>query len=120
MALLNAEGNLTTLRVVDVGTAFGPPTDRIDVEVIFRLDSQPENAIGFRLRDDGNRPVRQGMLDLLRDAFNRGWVVHTDFEIGEGKKNGIAIRVWLTRPQGRPAQPEMHPIVVGPVIAPRQ
>lgn len=119
MALLNAEGRLTMLRVVNVGTAFGPPSDRIDVEVVFQLHNH-DGAIGFRLRDDKDRPVRQGMLDLLRDAFNLGWTVHTDYEIEAPRKNGIAIRVWLTRPASRPPQLERHPIVVGPVVSPRQ
>jgi hypothetical protein len=75
MALLQSTGKLTFLRVHDVGTAFGPPTDRIDVEVVMKLSSQPDRAMGFQLRNDGNRPARQGMLDLLRDAFNHNWTV---------------------------------------------
>jgi hypothetical protein len=117
MALLNVEGRLSQLRVVDVQTAFGPPTDRIDAEVIFRLEGK-EGAFGFQLRDDPNRAVRQGMLDLLRDAFNHGWTVHADYEIQPPKTNGIAIRVWITRPPGGPPPLKAQPIVVGPVVTP--
>jgi hypothetical protein len=96
MALLQATGKLSLLRVHDVGTKFGPPTDQIDVEVVFRIQND-DRSFGFQLRTDGNRAARHGMLDLLRDAFNHSWTVTTDFEIDPGKKNGLAIRVWLTR-----------------------
>ena len=47
MALLNFQGHLKLLRVHDVGTKFGPPTDQIDTEVVFMLDTQPTHAYGF-------------------------------------------------------------------------
>lgn len=97
MALVQSTGKLTFLRVHDVGTAFGPPTDRIDVEVVMKLSSQPDRAMGFQLRNDGNRPARQGMLDLLRDAFNHNWNVSVDYDLDAGRKNGVAIRVALTK-----------------------
>jgi len=96
MALKQSTGKLELLRVHDVGTKFGPPSDQIDVEVVFQFNND-ERRFGFQLRADGNRAARQGMLDILRDAFNHGWTVTTDFEIDEGKKNGQAIRVWLTK-----------------------
>jgi hypothetical protein len=97
MALLQSKGKLTFLRVHDVGTRFGPNTDQIDVEVVMKLDSQPDRAMGFQLRNDNNRPARQGMLDLLRDAFNHNWTVSVDYNLDTGKKNGVAIRVALTK-----------------------
>jgi hypothetical protein len=97
MAYLEASGKLTFLRVNDVGTGFGPDLDHIDVEVIMKLGSEPNRAMGFRLRNDGNRPARQGMLDLLRDAFSHNWNVVVDYELDEGKQNGIADRVALTK-----------------------
>jgi hypothetical protein len=96
-----ASGKLTRLQVHEVGTKYGPPGDEIDVEVVIQLTSQPNNAIGFQLRDDGNRPVHQGMLDLLRDAFHNGWTVTVDYQIEPGKKNGVIYRVWLTKPEVR-------------------
>jgi len=97
MPLQNSAGKVTLLRVHEVGTAYGPATDSIDVEVVFQLDTLPNNAIGFKLRNDTSRPVHEAMLDLLRDAFTFGWTVHVDFEIGTGKRNGTVLRVWLTR-----------------------
>ena len=97
MALLESSGKITFLRVHDVGTAFGPANDRIDVEVVVKLDSRPQNAFGFQLRNDGNRPARAGMLDLLRDAFNHNWTVTLDYNLDTGKSNGIIIRTALTK-----------------------
>lgn len=95
-AQVNARGHLTMLRVHDLGTAFGPPTDKIDVEVVITLDSQPGKAFGFQLRNDTKLPARQGMLDLLRDAFGSNAVVNIDFITPPGKNNGTIIRTWLT------------------------
>ena len=97
MALLNFNGKLTMLRVHDVGSKFGPPSDQIDVEVVFKLNTQPDKAFGFTMRNDGNGPAHRGMLDLLRSGFDHNWSVSTDAEIGDGKKNGKSIRVWLTK-----------------------
>ena len=103
-ALLQRQGKVTFLRVHDVGTAFGPPGDQIDVEVVFQLDTAPLKSFGFQVRNDGNRAARQGMLDLLRDAFNRGWTVIVDFDIDDpvNDNNGVAIRVALTGNQQPP------------------
>ena len=97
MALLESSGRITFLRVHDVGTGFGPPTDSIDVEVVIKLDTMPNNAFGFQLRNDNNRPARSGMLDLLRDAFNHNWVVVIDYNLDAGKTNGVIIRTALTK-----------------------
>jgi hypothetical protein len=97
MALLQSTGKLTFLRVHDVGTKFGPATDQIDVEAVMKLSSQPDRSMGFQLRNDSNRPARQGMLDLLRDAFDHNWTVTVDYNVDSGKKNGVAIRVALTK-----------------------
>jgi hypothetical protein len=66
------------------------------VEVVFQF-SNDERHFGFQLRADKQRVAHQGMLDILRDAFNYDWRVTTDFEIEEDKKNGKSIRVWLTK-----------------------
>lgn len=97
MALIQSTGKLTFLRVHDVGTKFGPGSDQIDAEVIMKLDSQPDRAMGFQLRNDGNRPARQGMLDLLRDAMNHNWSVTVDYDLDSGKRNGVAMRVALRK-----------------------
>ena len=95
--LINASGQLTLLRVHDVGTQYGPPKDRIDVEVVIRLNTRPGQAFGFKLRNDTNALVHQGMLDLLRDAYVNNWTVNIDYLIDPGKKNGVIIRTWLQK-----------------------
>ncbi len=97
MALLQNSGKITLLHINDVGGKYGPPTDQIDVEVVIKLSSKPDESYGFQLRNDANRPVRQGMLDLLRDAFNNNWTVRVDYNIETGKKNGVIIRTMLTK-----------------------
>ena len=97
MPLQNATGKVTLLRVHEMGSGYGPSTDSLDVEVVFQMDTIPTISIGFKLRADADRPVHEGMLDLLRDAFTFGWTAHVDYEIGAGKRNGTALRVWLTR-----------------------
>jgi hypothetical protein len=95
--LLQSTGKITFLRVHDVGSGFGPPSDFIDVEVVVQLDSRPGESFGFQLRADANRAARQGMLDLLRDAFDKNVNVTIDYNIEPPKKNGVIIRVALRK-----------------------
>jgi hypothetical protein len=53
-------GLITLLRVNEVGTGYGPPDDFLDAEVIVWLDSEPEKAFGFQLRNGGSLPDAQG------------------------------------------------------------
>lgn len=96
--LVQSSGKITFLRVHDVGTGFGPPSDAIDVEVVVQINTRPGESFGFQLRNDNNRAARQGMLDLLRDAFNSNATVVLDYEVDPPKKNGVIIRVALTKP----------------------
>lgn len=97
--LISSTGKVKELRVVELGTKHGPPTDQIDVEVVAELDTVPDRGMGFQLRDDQNRPVRQGMLDLLRDAFQLGCQTRIEYSIDldAGKKNGVILRVILIK-----------------------
>ena len=97
MALLQSTGKLTFLRVHEVGGKFGPPTDQIDVEAVFKVHTEPARAMGFQVRNNDDRPVRQGMLDLLRDAFSNDLTVVVDYDLDTGKNNGVAIRVALKK-----------------------
>jgi len=95
--LKNSQGKLTFLRAHDVGTGWGPPSDQLDVEVVFMLDSVPQGAFGFQLRTDANEPVREAMVGLLRDAFVNKLKVSVDYFIDPGKHNGRAFRIALVR-----------------------
>ena len=97
---LTLSGQLSLLRVHERGSGFGPASDFIDVEVVVQFVGRPADAFGFQLRSDANLPARQGMLDLLRSSFNRGWIANIDHETPAGKHNGIIVRVWLTKPAG--------------------
>jgi hypothetical protein len=50
--LKQTSGKLNVLRVHDVGTRYGPPTDQINVEVVITLKNKPGYAFGFQLRND--------------------------------------------------------------------
>jgi hypothetical protein len=91
-SIIAVEGKITFLRVHDVGTKYGPPTDQIDVEVVIQLDSKPGKAFGFQLRDDENEGAHRGMLDLLRDAFNQDRRIRIDY-VRTGLRNGLILRV---------------------------
>jgi hypothetical protein len=54
--------------------------------------SVPDRGLGFQLRDDANRPVRQGMLDQLRDVFRDGRRVRLEY-VRTGCRVGTLIRV---------------------------
>lgn len=95
--LLESKGRITFLRVHDVGTGFGPPTDFLDVEVVIQLDTQPGKSFGFQLRNDNNRPAREGMLGLLRDAFANNFPVLIDYYVTPPKVNGVIIRVAVVK-----------------------
>ena len=89
--LASAQGRITFLRVHDVGTGFGPPSDFIDVEVVIALDTLPGRGFGFQLRADDKEFEAQGMLDILRDAYNRNSRVTIDY-IRTGFRNGRIVR----------------------------
>lgn len=91
--LTSTKGRVTTLRVHDVGTKYGPHWDQIDVEVVFRLDTEPNRAFGFQLRDDANGAAHKEMLDLMRTAFKRNAPVTIDYT--PGWSNGLVLRAWL-------------------------
>jgi len=85
-------GQISLLRINDVGTGYGPPEDFLDAEVIVLLDSEPEKAFGLQLRSDANRPMADGMLGLLRDCFNRNRPVRLEF-LRTGCRTAQIVRV---------------------------
>ena len=97
--LIASQGKVKELRVVELGGKHGPPGDQIDVEVVAELDSVPDRGMGFQLRNDENRPVRQAMFDLLRQAFDSGSLTRIEYSIDldAGKKNGVILRVILLK-----------------------
>ena len=102
--LLEATGYITMLRVHDLGTGYGPGDDFLDGEVVIHIDNQGNRGFGFQLRNDDYRPAREGMLNLLRDAFNNNWIVTVDYLIESDKNNGTIIRAWITKPEEQDAE----------------
>jgi hypothetical protein len=93
--LLERTGLITFLRAHDLGTGFGPPTDFLDVEAVIKLNTAPDEAYGFALRNDRFRPSRQAMFDLLREAYFSNRAVTIDYFIIPGRHNGVIFRVAL-------------------------
>jgi hypothetical protein len=89
--VLAARGKLTSLRVNELGSGFGPPTDFIDVEVVAEFDTEPGRGFGFQLRNDEHLAANRRMLALLRDAFNRDATVQIEY-LRTGLRNGRIIR----------------------------
>jgi len=87
-----AQGAITFLRVHDVGTGYGPPSDFLDVDVVISLDTLPGRGFGFQLRADSEEETRHGMLGLLRDAFARNSRVTIDYT-KTGLRNGRILYV---------------------------
>ena len=92
---IEVTGKITFLRVHDVGTLFGP--DQLDIDAVIQLNGVTTPSYGFQLRTDSNQIARQGMLDLLRDAYTNNWAVTIDYDIPAGKKNAVLFRVALIR-----------------------
>lgn len=92
---IETTGRITFLRVHDIGTKFGP--DHLDIDAVIQLDHKTNLSYGFQLHTDSNQVARQGMLDLLRDAYANNWPVTIDYDIPAGKQNGVLFRVALIR-----------------------
>lgn len=90
-SVLALEGVPTYLRIHDSG-GYGPPTDRIDGEVVFKLDADEQRAFGFSLRIGAGRQANVGMLRLLRRAFAARTRVRVEY-VRTGIHNGRAFRL---------------------------
>jgi hypothetical protein len=101
MVFKGTKGKITLLRANDLGHVWGPPGDRLETEVVVRLDSAPDMGFGIDLKPgDQNLPSRLAMLSLLRDAYVHDLTVEIGFNIDEGKKNGHLTRIQFDRSIG--------------------
>jgi hypothetical protein len=106
--LLYSTGHVLLLRVAEPShNAWGGgETNKIRAEVVFKLDSLPVKSFGFPLTNDASGPARQGMLDLLREAFVHNLRVRVEYDelVQPPNQNSMAFRVWLVRePPGPPS-----------------
>jgi photosystem II stability/assembly factor-like uncharacterized protein len=92
-SVVAVEGRVSLLRVHDSG-GFGPPHDRLDGEVVVRLDTIPARAFGFSLRPDVGEPRHDGMLDLLRSALIGDRRVRLEY-VRTGLRNGRLFRAQI-------------------------
>jgi hypothetical protein len=92
--LKNVAGKITLLRVHDLGTGYGPPADFLDSEVIVRLDTAPDIALGFQLRNGAFLPERKQMLSVLQQALKNAKKIAICY-VEKGPKTGDILRVQM-------------------------
>jgi hypothetical protein len=75
-----------------------PPNDFLDVEVIVGLHTDPVRRFGFKFGGAVNNDfIHQGMLDILRDAFNNNWQTTIDYRIDLTNNDGIIQQVKISK-----------------------
>ncbi len=87
-----AKGTLTAYRVQTEGMEFGAGSERLDAEVLVRLDSTPGKIYGVRLHQ-GSSPSTLAMVETLREAYLRGLPV-TLFHIQPPDRHNVNI-LWV-------------------------
>jgi hypothetical protein len=95
--LLAMTGKITFLRVNDVGTGYGPASDKIDAEAIVKLDTAPDRAFGLTLRNDESFASHQKIFEIMQDAFDNDRVISIDFLSTPPQKNGIIVGATITK-----------------------
>lgn len=85
-------GRVTLLRIHDVGTGYGPPTDPIDGEVVVKLDTARDKSFGFTLRKGADGRVHASYVTVLRGAFAHDEPVLIEYQ-NTGLHNRRILRV---------------------------
>ncbi len=94
MARIRREGRMKLLRAHVRGTRFGPGHDQIDVEFVAEISAEP-HRFGATLRNDARRPSHEAMFQLLRDGLVHNLSTTVEYDIDDGKNNGLLVRVEL-------------------------
>jgi hypothetical protein len=99
------EGKIIFLRAHRYGSGYGPSKDRMDTEVVVKLNTDPNRTYSFQLRQNDELPAHQAMFQLLRDAFRGDWNVILEYDrwfvfstnAWDARKNHRLVRVILTK-----------------------
>ena len=104
MGFQNRSGKISLLHINDTDYGYGTDPDSMDVDVIIALDTQPNMAFGFKMRDNDNEIVSQGMLQLLIAAYRNNWTVNVSYwefwykgDSGNKKRNNVIHRIWVQK-----------------------
>lgn len=89
-----ATGKITFLRVHELGSGYGPPSDFINVEVVIKLDSMPGKAFGFQLRRGTRYAANKAMLEIVRTAFEEGESITIDY-VYLNQTNSVMLRAMI-------------------------
>jgi len=101
---MTISGKVTLLHINDINYTYGPKDDNLDADVIVTLDSVPDMAFGFKLRQNDHKWVAQGMLQLLMEAYRNNWVVNISYheywyknDPNKKRKNNNIERIWVKK-----------------------
>ena len=86
------EGKISFLRLQALGSGYGAPPDRLDAELIVRVATAPDIALGLKLRVDKQEAANSAMAERLRDAFAENRTVRIEYERA-GLRRGLIKRV---------------------------
>ena len=88
---MTVSGKITLFRVQIKSLQFGPANDRLDVQILVTLDSQPDMVFGV----PQDEPAAGEMITTLREAYLHGMSVTIEAPKEPGRKNLRIIVVQL-------------------------
>lgn len=93
--LMGMKGKVSFLRVNDrPADVWGAPPDQISYDVIVKISSKPDIAVGFDVSaGDPHLAARISMLASLRQAYLHDKDVVVAYLIEPGRKTGQVVRV---------------------------
>ncbi len=94
--ITESHGKITVLRSQPQGMEYGSGKNRLDAEVIFKLNEEPGKTFGIRLHE-GVDPSMIYMTELLRDAFIHNFRVTVLHQNIEGVINNPVTWVEISR-----------------------
>ena len=66
-AMVTKSGKISLFRAQITGLEIGPPSDRLDAEVLITLDSEPDMVFGIPFHKEN--PAADNMIETLREAY---------------------------------------------------
>lgn len=81
----NVTGKVTLFRVQEQGLELGTGADKIDAEVLVKIDTKPDMVYGLRLHEAS--AATQEMIETLRAAYLNDKTVTIQHPVAPGKTN---------------------------------
>lgn len=90
--LASIQGKISYLRIHPPETMYGTPPNQLDAEIIIKLDSNPEIALGFNLRSADQDVFASEMFELALSAFGENHNVKIEY-LKSGTHIGKVLRI---------------------------